>query len=113
MIIKEVRQKANRAWNNLNYALAIIDGGGPRAQLIELLEQAQEVCDQIVKGEIEDESQVALCEINTLKKALCRAREGLGHHTNIGCTEEHCTKCMHWTGIDQDLREETNVQKNP
>ena len=103
MKMKEVRGKANLAWNNLNFALHLIDCNGPKKQLIELLEQAQEACDRIVKGDLEEESLDLLYEINKFKKALCHAREGLGHHTNIGCIEEHCEKCQHWVGIDQDL----------
>ena len=52
------------------------------------------------------EARDLLKEINDLRKAFCRAREGLGHQTNIGCSEEHCEKCMHWVGVEQDLQEE-------
>ena len=47
----EVRRLANGAWNKLNFALSLVDGNGPKAQLIELLEGAQEACDMIVMGE--------------------------------------------------------------
>jgi hypothetical protein len=46
----EVRRLANGAWNKLNFALSLVDGNGPKDQLIELLEDAREACDMIVMG---------------------------------------------------------------
>lgn len=47
-----------------------------------------------------------LSEIHALQKSLCRAREGLGHQTNIGCMEEDCDNCLHWLSMKAKMYEE-------
>lgn len=43
-----IRQRANHAWNNLNFAQSIIHNQGVTQQARDLIEEAQNLCDSIV-----------------------------------------------------------------
>ena len=43
-----IRQRANHAWNNLNFAKSILDNQGATQQAKDLIDEAQGLCDSIV-----------------------------------------------------------------
>jgi hypothetical protein len=78
---EEIRKLANGAWNKLNFALHLIHGNGPKDQLEELVTEAREACDMIVKGK-------SACQTCNKKPGEERVDNGLA----AGC---HCDECWH------------------